>query len=134
MSVNSTGVILQNDDTCNVISCQQGELGGESDDLSLNEGDFLENDPPQADQVRGRLRAHLHSWEEIGATEPVLSTIREGYKLPLLLSLFYCGTTSPLLIIVVLFPKQLLIFLPTSANHGWLTLYLYQLGTMGRNV
>ncbi|XP_067029241.1 uncharacterized protein [Acropora muricata] len=84
MSVNSTGVILQNDDTCNVISCQQGELSGESDDLSLNEGDFLENDPPQADQVRGRLRAHLHSWEEIGATEPVLSIIREGYKLPLL--------------------------------------------------
>ena len=84
MSVNSTGVILQNDDTCNVISCQQGELGGESDDLSLNEGDFLENDPPQADQVRGRLRAHLHFWEEIGATEPVLSIIREGYKLPLL--------------------------------------------------
>lgn len=84
MSVNSTGVILQNDDTCNVISCQQGELGGESDDLSLNEGDFLENDPPQADQIRGRLRAHLHSWEEIGATEPVLSIIREGYKLPLL--------------------------------------------------
>ena len=34
MSVNSTGVILQNKDTCNVISCQQGELGGESDDES----------------------------------------------------------------------------------------------------
>ena len=85
MSVNSTGLILQNDDTCNVISCQEGVSGGELDDLiSANEGDFLENEPPQANQVRGRLRAHLHSWEKIGATEPVLSIIRVGYKLPLL--------------------------------------------------
>ena len=84
MSVNSTGLILQNDDTCNVISCQEGESGGELDDLSANEGDFLENEPPQADQVRGRFRAHLPSWEKIGATEPVISIIREGYKLPLL--------------------------------------------------
>ena len=84
MSVNSTGLILQNEDTCNVISCQEGESGGELDDLSANEGDFLENEPPQADQVRGRLRAHLHSWEKIGVTEPVLSIIAEGYKLPLL--------------------------------------------------
>ena len=62
LSVNSTGLILQNDDTCNVISCQEGVSGGELDDLiSANEGDSLENEPPQADQVRGRLRAHLHS-------------------------------------------------------------------------
>ena len=47
MSVNSTGLILQNDDTCNVISCQEGVSGGELDDLiSANEGDFLENEPP----------------------------------------------------------------------------------------
>ena len=85
MSVNSTGLILQNDDTCNVISCQEGLSGGELDDLiSANEGDFLENEPPQADQVRERLRAHLHSREKIGATEPVLSLIRECYKVPLL--------------------------------------------------
>ena len=44
MSVNSTGVILENDDTFNVISCQQGELGRESGDLSINDGDFLENE------------------------------------------------------------------------------------------
>lgn len=44
MSVNSIGVILQNDDICNVISCQQGELGGELDNLFFNEGDFFEND------------------------------------------------------------------------------------------
>ena len=84
MSVNRTGLILQSDDTCNVISCQEGESGGELDHLSANEGDFLEYEPPQADQVQGRLRAHLRSWEKIGATEPVLSIIREGYKLPLL--------------------------------------------------
>ena len=59
-------------------------MGGELDDLSANEGDFLENKPPQTDQVQGQLRAHLHSWEKIGATELVLSIIREGYKLPLL--------------------------------------------------
>ena len=38
MSVNSTGLILQND-TCDVIGCQEGELGGELDDLSGNEVD-----------------------------------------------------------------------------------------------
>ena len=59
MSVNSTGLILQNDDTCDVVICQEGELGGELDDLSANEGDFLENEPPQTAQVRGRLRAHI---------------------------------------------------------------------------
>ena len=85
LSVNSTGLILQNDDTCNIISCQEGLSGGELDDLiSAKEGDFLENEPPQADQVRERLRAHLHSREKIGATEPVLSLIRECYKVPLL--------------------------------------------------
>ena len=45
MSVNSTGLLLQNEDTCNVISYQEGESGGELDDLSANKGDFLENEP-----------------------------------------------------------------------------------------
>ena len=85
LSVNSTGLILQSDDSCNVISCQEGMSGGELDDLiSANKGDFLENKPPQADQVRRRLRTHLHFWEKIGAMEPVLSILKEGYKLPLL--------------------------------------------------
>ena len=101
LSVNSTVLILQNDDTCNVISCQEGLSGGELDDLiSANEGDFLENEPPQADQVRGRLRAHLHSWEKIGATEPVLSIhivymyiyISSGGQLHMKIKFFPVGT------------------------------------------
>lgn len=81
MSVNSTGLLLQNDDTYSSISRQES---GQLDYLSTNEGDFLEQETLRADQTRGRLRAHLQSWKAIGATEPVLSLVREGYKLPLI--------------------------------------------------
>ena len=75
-------VTLLNDNICNVDGCEN-EWGGEVEELPIENGDFLENDDTQADQVRERLAKHLHSWEKVEATEPVLNIIKEGYKLPL---------------------------------------------------
>lgn len=46
-------------------------------------GDFAETEFSKG-SVRGRLRSHISAWQAIGPTEPILSIIAEGYKLPLL--------------------------------------------------
>ena len=48
-----------------------------------NGGDFAETEFSKGN-VRGRLGSNISAWQAIGPTEPVLSIIAEGYKLPLL--------------------------------------------------
>lgn len=58
----------QSNDTCSVVSFQEGEPGEEVDNLCIDKGDFLESESAPIDQVRGRLKTHLHAWEELSPT------------------------------------------------------------------
>ena len=46
----------------------------------------------QSKLVMGSLRRHIHFWESIGASDFILSIIREGYKIP-----FYQTPILPIL-------------------------------------
>ena len=82
---------------CIVDSRNEDEWDGDAEELFIGKGDFLESEYLSVNHVRWRLGKHLHAWHEIEATEPVLSIIKEGYKL--------LPTTSPLWTILLLFRR-----------------------------
>jgi len=82
MNLSNEQFFSQSNDTCSVVCFQEGEPGEEVDNLCIDKGDFLESESAPIDQVRGRLKTHLHAWKELSPTYSVLSIIKEGYKLP----------------------------------------------------
>ena len=70
-------VVLLNEHICNLDVCDK-ERGGEVNELPAENGDFLQSNDAQTDQVRGRLLKHLHAWEKLEVTEPVLNIIKDG--------------------------------------------------------
>ena len=80
MNITSSEFILRDDVINDVDVCREGECNVESEQKRY----CFETENLLGETVRGRLRRHLHAWEELEATESVLSIIRVGYKLPLL--------------------------------------------------
>ena len=42
----------------------------------------LSSTPVSSVKVRGRLRAHIQLWKDIGASNFIIDTIQDGYKIP----------------------------------------------------
>ena len=53
------------------------------DKYSFNRYDYVAPAPTDTPNVLGRLRARVDRWEEMGASEFILDTLKSGYKLPL---------------------------------------------------
>ena len=54
------------------------------DKYSFNRYDYVAPTPSSTPNVLGRLRDRVDRWEEMGASEFILQTLRHGYKLPLI--------------------------------------------------
>ena len=61
MNLTNAEFLSQNNDTCSVVGFQEGEPGEEVDNSSFDKGDFIESESAPIDQVRGRLKTHLHA-------------------------------------------------------------------------